>query len=36
MAAKTADLDTFEDEKGKVQNPHEYESNEQHDAHQPV
>ena len=36
MAVKTADLDTFKDEKGKVQDPHEYESNEQHDAHQPV
>lgn len=36
MAVKTADLDTFKDEKGKVQNPHDYESNEQHDAHQPV
>lgn len=36
MAVKTADLDTFKDEKGKVQNPHDYESNGQHDAHQPV
>lgn len=36
MAKLTADNTDFKDEKGKVQNPHEYSSNEQHDANQPV
>ena len=36
MAVKTADNTEFKDEKGKVQNPHEYVSNEQHDANPPT
>ena len=35
-AVKTADNTEFKDEKGKVQNPHEYVSNEQHDANPPT
>ena len=36
MAVKTADNTEFKDEKGKVQNPHEDPSNEQHDANAPT
>lgn len=36
MAVKTADNQEFKDEKGKVQNPHDYVSNEQHDLTSPT
>lgn len=36
MAVITADNQDFKDEKGKVQNPHEYPSNEQHDTMNPT
>ena len=36
MAAITADNQDFKDEKGKVQNPHDYPSNEQHDTMNPT
>ena len=36
MAAITADNQEFKDEKGKVQNPHDYPSNEQHDTMNPT
>lgn len=36
MAVITADNQEFKDEKGKVQNPHEYPSNEQHDLMNPT
>lgn len=36
MAVITADNQDFKDEKGKVQNPHDYPSNEQHDTMNPT
>ncbi len=36
MATITADNQEFKDEKGKVQNPHDYPSNEQHDTMNPT
>ncbi|HIW76000.1 MULTISPECIES: cytochrome c3 family protein [Gordonibacter] len=36
MAVITADNTNFKDDKGAVQNPHEYASNEQHDANVPT